>query len=120
MKAFKLITILISKGWLYKRNIADRQRDWIAQGYISTFYDAFNDDARKAFWDLINKKLYSKGVDAWWMDASEPDILSNVSPEKRKEQMTPTAAGLSSRIFECLSTGKCKRNLLWTTLSRSE
>jgi alpha-D-xyloside xylohydrolase len=30
------------KGWLYKRNIADRQRDWIAQGYVSTFYDAFN------------------------------------------------------------------------------
>jgi alpha-D-xyloside xylohydrolase len=27
------------------------------------------------------------------MDASEPDILSNVSPEKRKEQMTPTALG---------------------------
>ncbi|HVW61446.1 MAG TPA: TIM-barrel domain-containing protein [Puia sp.] len=81
------------KSWLYKRNIADSQRDWIGKGYVSTFYDAFNGDARKGFWDLINKKLYSKGVDAWWMDASEPDILSNVSPEKRKEQMTPTALG---------------------------
>lgn len=82
-----------AKGWLYKRNIADRQRDWIAQGYVSTFYDAFNNDAKKGFWDLINQKLYSKGVDAWWMDASEPDILSNVSPEKRKAQMSPTALG---------------------------
>jgi alpha-D-xyloside xylohydrolase len=27
------------------------------------------------------------------MDASEPDILSNVDPEKRKSQMTPTALG---------------------------
>jgi len=81
------------KGWLYKRNIADSQRDWIGKGYISTFYDAFNPDARKGFWDLLNKKLYNKGIDAWWMDASEPDILSNVSPEKRKEQMTPTALG---------------------------
>lgn len=82
-----------AKGFLYKRNIADRQRDWIGQGYVSTFYDAFNADARKAFWNLLNKKLYSKGVDAWWMDASEPDILSNVSPEKRILQMTPTALG---------------------------
>jgi alpha-D-xyloside xylohydrolase len=82
-----------SKGWLYKRNIADRQRDWIAQGYVSTFYDAFNADARKGFWSLLHQKLYSKGVDAWWMDASEPDILSNVSPEKRLLQMTPTALG---------------------------
>jgi len=80
-------------GWLYKRNIADRQRDWIGKGYISTFYDAFNEQARKGFWDLISKKIYSKGIDAWWMDASEPDILSNVSPEKRKLQMSPTALG---------------------------
>ena len=80
-------------GWLYKRNIADRQRDWIGKGYVSTFYDAFNANARKGFWDLINKKIYSKGIDAWWMDASEPDILSNVNPEKRKLQMNPTALG---------------------------
>jgi alpha-D-xyloside xylohydrolase len=87
------------KGWLYKRNIADRQRDWIGKGYISTFYDAFNDDARNGFWDLINKKIYSKGIDAWWMDASEPDILSNVSPERRKQQMTPTALGTAAEYL---------------------
>jgi len=86
-------------GWLYKRNIADRQRDWIGKGYISTFYDAFNENARKGFWELINKKIYSKGIDAWWMDASEPDILSNVSVEKRKLQMTPTALGSAAEYL---------------------
>lgn len=83
-------------GWLYKRNIADRQRDWIGKGYVSTFYDAFNPGARKGFWNLLNNKLYSKGVDAWWMDASEPDILSNVSPEKRKDQMYPLYGGITA------------------------
>ncbi len=87
------------RGWLYPRNIADRQRDWIGQGYISTFYDAFNDRARRGFWDLLHKKLYSRGVDAWWMDASEPDILSNVSPEKRLAQMTPLSAGLAAEYL---------------------
>lgn len=87
------------KGWLYKRNIADRQRDWIAQGYVSTFYDAFNEGAQKGFWDLINNKLYKKGVDAWWMDASEPDILSNVDPNKRKQQMYPLATGITSEYL---------------------
>src|SRR4029079_12927657 len=43
--------------------------------------------------NLINDKLYKKGIDAWWMDASEPDILSNVSPQKRKELMKPLALG---------------------------
>jgi alpha-D-xyloside xylohydrolase len=87
------------KGWLYKKNIADRQRDWIAKGYISTFYDAFNENARKGFWDLINNKIYSKGIDAWWMDASEPDILSNVDPERRKQQMSPTALGSAAEYL---------------------
>lgn len=87
------------QGWLYKRNIADRQRDWIAQGYMSTFYDAFNEQARKGFWNLIHDKLYVKGIDAWWMDASEPDILSNVSPERRKEQMSPTALGTAAEFL---------------------
>jgi alpha-D-xyloside xylohydrolase len=87
------------KGWLYRRNIADRQRDWIGKGYISTFYDAFNEDARKGFWDLIYKKIYTKGFDAWWMDASEPDILSNVSPQKRKLQMQPTALGTAAEYL---------------------
>jgi alpha-D-xyloside xylohydrolase len=86
-------------GWLYKRNIADRQRDWIGKGYVSTFYDAFSEKARKAFWDLINKKIWSKGFDAWWMDASEPDILSNVSPEKRKQQMVGTAIGTAAEYL---------------------
>lgn len=87
------------QGWLYKRNITDQQRDWIGKGYVSTFYDAFNDKAKKGFWDLLNKKLYSKGIDAWWMDASEPDILSNVSPEKRKALMTPTALGVAAEYL---------------------
>jgi alpha-D-xyloside xylohydrolase len=87
------------KGWLYKRNIADRQRDWIAQGYVSTFYDAFNEDARKGFWNLIHDRLYVKGIDAWWMDASEPDILSNVSLERRKQQMSPTALGTAAEYL---------------------
>ncbi|WP_343672313.1 TIM-barrel domain-containing protein [Chitinophaga sp.] len=86
-------------GWLYKRNIADQQRDWIGKGYISTFYDAFNTSARKGFWDLISQKIYSKGIDAWWMDASEPDILSNVNPERRKLQMTPTALGSAAEYL---------------------
>lgn len=86
-----------ANGWLYRRNIADGYKDWIGEGYKSTFYDAFNEDARNAFWDLLNKKLYNKGIDAWWMDASEPDIHSNVTPEKRKEQMiAPNASYIAA------------------------
>jgi len=86
-------------NWLYKRNIADRQPDWVGPGYVSTFYDVFNKEARTAFWELLKEKLFVKGVDAWWMDASEPDILSNVSPMKRKELMSPTALGTAAEYL---------------------
>jgi alpha-D-xyloside xylohydrolase len=43
--------------------------------------------------------LFSKGFDAWWMDASEPDILSNASIEYRKLLSTPTALGPSAKYF---------------------
>lgn len=87
------------KGWIYRRAVQDSIRDWIGQGYIGSFYDAYSDGARKMFWDQMNEKLYSKGIDAWWMDASEPDILSNASMKYRKELSTPTALGSSTQYF---------------------
>jgi len=97
-----------AKGWLYGRNIADRQRDWIAQGYVSTFYDAYNPEARKAFWNLINQHLFSKGIDGWWLDASEPDICSNLDIAKRKSLMTPTALGSSTQYFNAYALQNAK------------
>ncbi|UYQ94862.1 DUF5110 domain-containing protein [Chitinophaga horti] len=87
------------KGWLYKQNIADKQRDWIGKGYVSTFYDAFHPGARKLFWQLMDQHLFSKGVDAWWLDASEPDIYSNSSIQHRKTLMGPTALGPAEQYF---------------------
>lgn len=86
------------KGWLYMRNIADARKDWIGKGYTSTFYDPFNPEARKGFWDLMNEKLYKIGVDAWWMDASEPDMHSNINMEERKAVMQPSI-GSSVRYY---------------------
>ncbi|SEW37787.1 alpha-D-xyloside xylohydrolase [Chitinophaga sp. YR573] len=100
--------LLDNKGWLYKQNIKDEQRDWIGQGYVSTFYDAFNPDARKMFWSMLSKSLYSKGVDAWWLDATEPDIYSNSTIEHRKELMNPTALGSSTQYFNPYSLENAK------------
>lgn len=88
-----------SKGWMYQQAVKDSVRDWIGKGYIGSFYDAYNPDARKLFWNQIREHLYTKGFDAWWMDASEPDILSNASIEYRKKLSTPTALGPSTKFF---------------------
>ncbi|HTJ14714.1 MAG TPA: TIM-barrel domain-containing protein [Dinghuibacter sp.] len=85
------------KGWLYTASVNRGQKDWL--GYVSTFYDAFNPDARRVFWQLMDQKLFTKGVDGWWMDATEPDILSNTTIQDRKTLMEPHALGTASRYF---------------------
>ncbi len=39
-------------------------------------YDAYNPDARDIYWKYLNQGIFNLGVDAWWMDSSEPDHLS--------------------------------------------
>jgi alpha-D-xyloside xylohydrolase len=63
-----------------------------------TYFDPFQDGARKMFWDQINTALFSKGVDAWWMDATEPEIVSPPSQENYAAHITPTGMGSGSRM----------------------
>ncbi len=88
-----------SRGWMYRQAVNDSVRDWIGRGYIGSFYDAYSQGARDLFWEQIREHLFTKGFDAWWMDASEPDILSNASIEYRKLLSTPTALGPSTKYF---------------------
>lgn len=89
------------KGYLYTKNVEENQKDWI--NYVSTFYDSYNEGARELFWKQINDSLFSKGVDAWWLDATEPDIHSNLSIKNRKYRMHPTALGSGARYFNGFS-----------------
>ena len=87
-----------AKGFLYQPNVAEETKDWI--GYPYTFYDAFNPGARKFFWQQIDAHLFSKGVDAWWMDATEPDLTASPPTlEGQKKYMNPTAMGTASRML---------------------
>jgi alpha-D-xyloside xylohydrolase len=58
----------------------DKRGFFIAKSKVSGFhpesmalYDAFNPDARKYYWKLMNDALLRIGVDAWWLDTTEPE-----------------------------------------------
>jgi alpha-D-xyloside xylohydrolase len=42
----------------------------------SRLYDAFSPEARKIYWKYVKKCLYDNGVDAYWMDGTEPEFVS--------------------------------------------
>ena len=87
------------KGWMYQQAIKDSIRDWVGPGYVGSFYDAYASGARKLFWNQIYEHLYPLGVDAWWMDASEPNVLDCTDMDYRKSLQGPTAMGSSTQFF---------------------
>jgi alpha-D-xyloside xylohydrolase len=90
---------LADKGFTYQGNLRMANKDWVGQGYLNTDYDAYSDEARKIYWRQIEKSLGKIGTDAWWLDASEPDIHSNLSIDERIETMGPTARGPAEEFF---------------------
>ncbi|WP_238582321.1 glycoside hydrolase family 31 protein [Cellvibrio sp. OA-2007] len=79
---------LNDKGYMFNKNIEEGNVDWIGKGYPNAFYDPYPKEAQEIFWKQLNEKIKSKGFDAWWLDAAEPDIHSNLSFTKRKELMS--------------------------------
>ena len=68
-------------------------------------YDATNPEARKYYWQLMDKALFNIGVDAWWLDTTEPET------EGQEENILlghKLAAGSGDRyvnIYPLMTTG---------------
>lgn len=95
---------LDSKGWMYHQAVKDSIYDWL--GFMGSFYDAYDADARKMFWHQMDENLYTKykyGIDAWWMDASEPNVRDCTPMWYRKALSGPTALGSSTEFFNAYS-----------------
>lgn len=93
-----------AKGWMYHQAVKDDIHDWL--GFRGSFYDAYDAGARKMFWRQMDENLYSKykyGIDAWWMDASEPNVRDCTPMWYRKALCGPTALGSSTEFFNAYS-----------------
>lgn len=93
-------------GWIYKKAIADSVEDWL--GYQQSFYDAYSEGARKLFWKQMKEHLFTLGVDAWWMDASEPNVHDCTDMDYRKALCGPTALGSSTEYFNAYALMNAK------------
>jgi len=51
------------------------------------YYDAFNPAANDIYWKYLKKGLYDKGIDAFWIDSTEPDIVNATTKESQEYEM---------------------------------
>ncbi|MBR6305350.1 MAG: DUF5110 domain-containing protein [Bacteroidales bacterium] len=91
---------LKAAGYAYTHAEDDGLTDWL--GHKQSFYDAYAEGGRKMFWDQMDKTLYSrfgKKIDAWWMDASEPNLRDCLPLDYMKWLLTPNALGSSTEYL---------------------
>jgi len=97
-----------AKGYMFHHNLDKKRLDWVGKGYLNTFYDVYNPGARDLYWSQVNEHLFKKGFDAWWLDATEPDMHSNISIAERKLNVTPNHLGNGEQYFNAYALMQAK------------
>ena len=94
---------LAAHGDMFPLSVKLGVKDWVGPGYSYGFYDPFSAGARQLYWHQIDERLASLGVDAWWLDADEPDMISNTTLAEREALMSPTPLGPGLALFDAYS-----------------
>jgi alpha-D-xyloside xylohydrolase len=96
---------LMVSVWPTMTGEGENRKELLERGLMlgnQSTYDAFQDEARRCYWEQANRGMFSKGTDAWWCDCTEPfeaDWHGAMKPEPHE------------RLF--LNTGEAKRYLDW-------
>ena len=91
---------LKAAGYAYTHAEEDGLEDWL--GHKQSFYDAYAEGGRRMFWRQMDETLYSRygrKIDAWWMDASEPNLRDCLPMDYFKWLISPTALGPSTEYL---------------------
>ena len=51
------------------------------------YYDAYNPAANQLYWKYLKDGLYSKGLDGWWIDSTEPDVVNAMTKESSEYEL---------------------------------
>jgi alpha-D-xyloside xylohydrolase len=92
-------TEMAARGFLYPP--FDRAHGG-PEGNSEQYYDAFSPDARALYWRQIDERLFSKGIDAWWLDATEPEI-GDLKRDEARQVMAKAALGHGARQLNAYS-----------------
>lgn len=68
---------MLKHGYLYK------PIGWAGFKY----YDAFNPAANRLYWHYLKNGLYSVGLDGWWIDSTEPDVINALTKEATEYEL---------------------------------
>ena len=70
-------------------------KDMLKRRYLYTpvgwagfkYYDAYNPGANKLYWQYLKKGLAAVGIDAWWIDSTEPDVVNALTKDATEYEL---------------------------------
>jgi len=78
---------LMVSVWPAMTGDSANRKEMLERGFMlgnQSTYNAFQEEARRCYWEQANRGLFSNGIDAWWCDCTEPfesDWRGAVKPE---------------------------------------
>jgi alpha-D-xyloside xylohydrolase len=68
-------------------------------------YDATNPEARKYYWALMEKGLFNLGIDAWWLDTTEPETEGQEENIQLHHKLAIGSGDHYVNLFPLMTTG---------------
>jgi len=97
-------------GAMYPQAVKDSIRDWVGKGYVGSFYDAYNQEARTLFWKQMNDHLADwELMPGGWMPPNL--IFSRTRALNKKKTNESDSPGFFYPVFQCLRIDECQGNL---------
>jgi alpha-D-xyloside xylohydrolase len=88
-------------GWFVDRTVVAKppyHKDKMA------VYDASNPEARKYYWQLMNDSLFKLGIDAWWLDTTEPETEGREENVQLNHKLAIGSGNRYVNIFPLMTT----------------
>ncbi len=68
------------------------------------YFDPYNPAATDLYWKYVREGLFAHGVDGWWMDSTEPDIVNAQTKEGQEYEMKRTGTNHLGTFARYLNT----------------
>lgn len=90
-----------NSGWFIAKTVVAKPPYHQAQMAI---YDASNPAARKYYWQLMDDALFKIGVDAWWLDTTEPETEGREENVQLNHQLAIGSGNRYVNLFPLFTT----------------
>ena len=75
---------------------------------VRRYYDVYHPKARELYWEQAKRGLFDYGVDAWWADATEPEINGWETDIDDYKTMMKPSTGSAARYLNTYSLMQAK------------